>query len=131
MNKTVLAFIVIIALALGVFGFFISRQQTSKTSTKQDAQVPFNESYKVSDNKDLVAKSLSEVDQLIEIPDKKNAKVAEIVNLKSLQKKSKIFSKAYEHDIVIFLPTKTIIFDPLTKTIRDISKESYYDQVSK
>ena len=52
----------------------------------------------------------------------------EIIDIKSLQAKSPIFKKAYLHDLVILQPDKTIIFDPLTKTVRDVSSEVFYDK---
>ena len=99
---------------------------------KKEAIVPtlktFNESVVTPQSSEVVKKSIQEVDGLIEIPDKSKVKVIEIVDIKSLQSKSPIFKKAYLHDLVILLPDKTIIFDPLTKTVRDVSSEVFYDK---
>ncbi len=75
----------------------------------------------------LIQKSTSEINDLVEIPNRDKAKVFQVNNVKALVSVGEIFKKAYKGDLVVLLPDKTIIYDPSTKTIRDISNEILYE----
>lgn len=97
---------------------------------KNEVTTSFKESFISPQNPEVIKKSISDVNNLVEIPDKSHAKVFEVVDVKSLRAKSPIFKKAYPHDFVVLLPDKTIIYDPSTKTVRDISSKVFYDELS-
>ena len=107
-----------IILLILVLLFYKNKPLNKETTTSLPKT--FKESVVTPQSPEVVKKSIQEVDGLIEIPDKSKAKVIEIIDIKSLQAKSPIFKKAYLHDLVILQPDKTIIFDPLTKTVRDV-----------
>ncbi len=97
---------------------------------KKDVATSFKEAVTFPNNPELIKKSISDVSNLVEIPDESQAKVFEVVDVKSLRVRSPIFKKAYPHDFVVLLPDKTIIYDPSTKTVRDISSKVFYDEFS-
>jgi len=108
----------------------LNLQHKNKTnSVKSDSS--FAKSFNQVQNPDYIKKNINDIDALIEIPNKDKAIVVQIKNLKAMQDKNAIFKRAYKDDLVIFLPDKTIIYDPLTKTIRDISKNTFYNEVTK
>lgn len=80
---------------------------------------------------DLVKRSTSEVDGFLELADVEKAIVFEIKDKEDLVNLDPLFNRAYQKDIVIFLPNQTIIYDASTKTIRDISSKSFYELVNK
>lgn len=79
----------------------------------------------------LTKKSIAEVDGLLELPEKEKAIVAQIKDKEALVEFNAIFERSYIGDLVIFLPTQTVIYDPATKTVRDISSIVLYQYVSK
>lgn len=126
-----LVLIVGIPVLLIVFLIFSSKMPSSPSGGKNGLDKPpeIKDSVRIANDPVLVKKSIDDVSKLVDIPDREKAKVAQIKNLEDLQKINTIFKRAYKNDYVIFLPTKTYIYDPSTKTIRDISNISFYDKL--
>lgn len=121
--------LVVIAIPLLAFAAILLFHKSSN-QVQKESKVSIKESLIASDNTQFVRKSINDVDALIEIPNKSEAKVFQIKDLKVIQSKSNIFKKAYKEDLVVLLPDRTIIYDPITKTVRDVSKVKFYDEFS-
>lgn len=121
--------LVVIAIPLLAFAAILLFHKSSN-QVQKEKKVSIKESLIAPDNTQLVRKSINDVDALIEIPNKSEAKVFQIKDLKVIQSKSNIFKKAYKEDLVVLLPDRTIIYDPITKTVRDVSKVKFYDEFS-
>ncbi len=119
--------IVLIVSGLLIGGIILIGSQNNKLLKQQkntEKTVPVEKI----DNRALIQKSTDEINNLVEIPNRDKAKVYQVNDKKEVEKKGEIFKKAYKGDLIILLPDKTIIFDPLTKTIRDISGKVYFDE---
>lgn len=119
--------VVLILSGLIIGGIIFIGSQNNK-HTKQQNNTVNTVPVEIIDDKALVQKSTTEINNLVEIPNRDKAKVYQVNDKKEVEKKGEIFKKAYKGDLIILLPDKTIIFDPLTKTIRDISGKVYFDE---
>lgn len=61
------------------------------------------------------------IDTLYELPEESSVTVGTIANIKALQSKQKYFEKAKNGDILLIYPDKTIIYDPINKTLVDVA----------
>ena len=116
--------LVVIILVVAIVGGIIFLQKTSK---KEPLKPVAGVEYSVATDKAFIKKNITDIDALVEIPNKDKAKVIQIKDIKAVQKIDEIFKKAYKDDLIIFLPDKTIIYDPSTRTIRDISSKILYE----
>ncbi len=123
---------ILVGIALGlsiggiiIFGILISQKKTQPSTSI------LTQSTKIDLNAAVVSKSISTLDALIEIPNKKEAIVMEIVDQAKIREFDPLFARSYKGDLIVFLPDQTIVFDPTTKTVRDIISKSFYKEVKK
>ena len=79
----------------------------------------------------VTKKSLSDLDALVQIPNEKDAIVMEVTDQEKIREFDPLFARTYKGDLIVFLPDQTIVFDPSTKTVRDIISKSFYEEVKK
>lgn len=118
------------ALGLGLggvilFGFLISQKKTQPNTSA------LTQSTKADLDTAVVSRNISDLDALVQIPNKKDAIVVEIVDQAKIREFDPLFARSYNGDLIIFLPDQTIVFDPVTKTVRDIISGSFYKEVKK
>lgn len=127
MNKKILFSILIISI-IGTTGFGILLFNKPFAEKPINTQV-LGQSTKANLNTAMTKKSLSELDALIQIPSVKEAIIMEITDQKMIREFDALFGRSYTGDLVVFLPDQTIVFDPATKTVRDIISKSFYEEV--
>lgn len=118
---------VVIAIPAIIFVAILFFQKPQSQKGKTDTGT-ITSSFKPASDPAYIKKNIDSVNLLVEIPDKNKARVIEVIDPKILEQVNKIFKKSYKGDLVILLPDKTIIYDPLTNTIRDISSVSLYEK---
>lgn len=121
---------ILIGIALGlsiggiiIFGILISQKKTQPSTSI------LTQSTKIDLNAAVVSKNISDLDALVEIPNTKDAVVMEVTDQKMIREFDPLFGRSYKGDLIIFLPDQTIVFDPVTKTVRDIISKSFYGEV--
>ena len=130
MKKHWLIFLILIPSILGIAGFGILIANKNPEQKVQTTQV-LGVSSKSNINSAVTKKSLSDLDALVQIPNEKEAIVVEITDQKKIREFDPLFGRSYKGDLIVFLPDQTIVFDPVTKTVRDIISKSFYKEVKK
>lgn len=120
--------VVVLILTAAIIGgaIFLSSKLNTSVNPKKTSSKTLVPIESVNDPA-VVQKSTAEVNNLVEIPNKDKAKVYLVNDKKAVEAKNSIFKKAYKGDLIVLLPDKTIIYDPSTKTIRDISNVILYE----
>lgn len=130
MRKHRLIVLILIPSIFGIAGFGILIAKKVPEEKNLGTQV-----LGVSTQKDIdsavTKKSLSDLDALVQIPNEKDAIVMEVTDQEKIREFDPLFARTYKGDLIVFLPDQTIVFDPTTKTIRDIISKSFYKEVKK
>lgn len=113
----------ILVIAISIIGILVAINYKPQTPIEKNTELNLEDS--------VIRKSVDEVDEQLELADKEKAIVVQIKDKEKLAEFDALFDRAYQNDMVIFLPNQTIIYDSSTKTIRDISSESFYEEVTK
>lgn len=106
---------------------YINKKNNTQDSPSTNSFVKVKSLDKAALRSDL---TIIESNKIYDIGDGKPVITAVINNISSLQEKYPFLKRAYKGDVVITTPDQTVIFDPSTKTIRDISKVSLYEELS-
>jgi hypothetical protein len=125
-SKITIAILVIAFLAGAILLFSKLYSQLKEGNQKKEFKVAFEKVVKhdaTSAKKDI---EILEANKIYPIGDGQPVITAIIHDTTSLQKDFPFLRKAYKGDIIITTPKQTVIFDPLTKTVRDISNVSLY-----
>lgn len=69
------------------------------------------------------------VNKLYEIGEGDPIITAVITDVKKLAERHSFLSRAYKNDLIISTPKKTVVYDPSTSTIRDISTVVIYKEL--
>lgn len=130
MKKHWLIVLILIPSILGIAGFGILIANKTPEQKKQTTQV-LGVSAKQDINSAITKKNLSDLDALVQIPNEKDAIVMEVTDQEKIREFDPLFARTYKGDLIVFLPDQTIVFDPSTKTVRDIISKSFYEEVKK
>ena len=130
MKKRLPITIIMIISILGItgFGLLIGKSGDQQKSIKTEV---LGVSSQQDINSAVTKKNLSDLDALIEIPNVKDAVVTEVTDQKIIREFDPLFARSYKGDLIVFLPGQTIVYDPITKTVRDIISKSFYEEVKK
>ena len=120
---------VILGLGLGGIILFGSLVMVNKKPSQNTTIKVLNESTNTLPSDALVKKSVASLAELVEIPNEKDAIIMEVKDQKKIQEFDPLFGRSYKGDLIVFLPDQTIVFDPTTKTVRDIISTSFYEEV--
>jgi len=129
MKKYWLIVLILIPSILGIAGFGVLIAKKTPEQKNQTTQV-LGISSQQNINSAVTKKSLSDLDALLQIPNKKEAIVVGVTDQKMIREFDPLFARTYKGDLVVFLPDQTIVFDPATKTVRDIISKSFYKEVT-
>jgi len=130
MRKHRLIVLILIPSILGIVGFGILIAQKNPEQKDHTTQV-LGISSQQNINSAVTKKSLSDLDALVQIPNEKDAIVMEVTDQEKIREFDPLFARTYKGDLIVFLPDQTIVFDPSTKTVRDIISKSFYEEVKK
>lgn len=130
MKRRILIALILIVSVFGISGFGILIRKNAQQQKSTGIEVP-GVSSKADINSAVTKKSLSDLNALLEIPNVKDAIVMEVTDQKILREFDPLFARTYVGDLVVFLPDQTIVYDPTTKTVRDIMSKSFYEVVKK
>ncbi len=118
---------------LAIIGLIIGRLLyiNKKTNTQNTSPATFfKEVKKIGKTEVKDDLTIIESNKIYDIGDGKPVITAVINNISPLQEKYPFLKRAYKGDVIITTEDQTVIFDPSTKTIRDISKVSLYEYLS-
>lgn len=123
-------FVTILFLMLLV-GFIVLAARTNKpVSSPSPTQQPFEKVKSLDQEAVKSDLTIIESNKIYDIGDDQPIITAVINDPKPLIGKYPFLKKAYKGDVIITTPQQTVIFDPSTKTVRDISKTSLYKELS-
>lgn len=108
----IILFIVIIVVIISRSLYNNRYNNSIKTSLKDAKTLKTEEALKES--------MVSEINKLYELPADTEVIVGTITNIEELKSKQKYFEKAKNGDLLLIYPDKTIIYDPVTKTVVDV-----------
>lgn len=120
-----------IILGLGIGGILLFGSLIINKKPAQDNTTILNQSAKSLPKDAILEKNIENLTGLIEIPNSKDAVVMEVTDQEKIREFDPLFSRTYKGDLIVFLPDQTIVFDPTTRTIRDIISKSFYEEVKK
>lgn len=128
MKNAVVVIIILVVLGLIFVRFlYISKKTDTKSTLPTNSFTQVKPIEKSAVKNDL---TIIESNKIYDIGDNEPVITAVLNEFTALKARYPFLKKAYKGDVVITTPKQTVIFDPLTKTVRDISKVSLYEELS-
>lgn len=100
-------------IVLGVTLYNVSYNNSIRSSLKDSRTLKTEEAIKEA--------TVSAINQLYELPTDSDVTIGTITNIEELKNKQKYFEKAKNGDLLLIYPDKTIIYDPVNKTVVDVA----------
>ncbi|MDO8335491.1 MAG: hypothetical protein Q7T74_01760 [Candidatus Saccharibacteria bacterium] len=123
--------LVTVSVLLLLVGFIVLAARTNKPlSPPQPNQQTFEKIQTLDKEAAKNDVTIIESNKIYDIGDDQPVITAIINDPKPLIGKYPFLKKAYKGDVIITTPQQTVIFDPSTKTVRDIGKISLYEELS-
>ncbi len=125
-NKLVVSLFVLLLIAIGIYFIANLNKPKNDQPTQALSEVKKIEASQIRDNVQIVQSN-----KIYDIGSDKPVITAIIKDTTPLLGKYPFLKRAYKDDLIITTADQTVIYTPSTKSIRDISKVSLYEDLSK